>query len=42
MFRKIECLGYVNIKQRLMIEHKLLKRNLEIEEHVMHFRVMNV
>jgi len=38
----VKNLEDINIKQDSMIQHKLLKRKLEIENHVKHFQVMNV
>jgi len=38
----MEILRYVNEKQHSMIQQKLLKRNLEIENHQKYLQVMNV
>jgi len=42
IFTKIETLRHINEEQLSMVQQKLLKRNLEIEKHEEHLRVMNV
>jgi len=38
----LENLKYINAEQLLMIQRKLIKRNLEIEHTVKHFQFINV
>jgi len=42
VLRELKKLKYINVKQLSMIEHKIIKRNLEIMNHIQHFDVINV
>jgi len=42
VLRELKRLRYINVKQLSMIEHKITKRNLEIEHIVDHFQFINV
>jgi len=42
VLKEIKRLSYLNAEQRLMIQIKLIKRNIEIENHIKHFQVIDV
>jgi len=42
VLEEIKRLSYLNAEQRLMIQNKLIKRNIEIENHIKHFQVIDV
>jgi len=40
--KEMEKLMYINAIQLSMIQDKLMRRNVEIENHIKHFQVLNV
>jgi len=39
---ELKKLRYINVEQHLMIEQKIIKRNLELVNHREHFDVINI